>query len=295
LLLENIKKDNISGADEILRKTASYFMENYRTEKFASVSEAKDFIRRVGLELIQTQPRMAPLFNLVNSLFLNCDKQTELTPLIETTRSTINEFLEKTQSAREEIIAFIDPLIQENKTIATYSRSSVVIYILKHLAREKKFKVCLTESRPMFEGRKAALDLADAGLAVTLMVDAAMWECVDSCDLVLVGADSFSDEHIVNKIGTGALVLLAREAGKPVYAVCTTQKYLPPGTNMPDEPQHNANEVWAERTGHINIWNKYFETVNIRLFSGIIKEKGLVGAERFPGVEIPELHPLLKR
>ncbi len=174
MLLENIKKDHISGADEVLQKTATYFLENCRTSIFASASEAKDFIRRAGLELIQAQPRMAPLFNLVNSLFLNCDKHTEPALLIETIRSTINEFLDRNRSAREEILSIISPLIRENMTITTYSRSSLVIFVLKHLAGEKKFNVCLMESRPMFEGRKAALELAEAGVSVTLTVDAAM-------------------------------------------------------------------------------------------------------------------------
>lgn len=295
MLLEILKNDHISGADEILRKAASYLLGNCRTATFASVSEAKDFIRRAGLELIQAQPRMAPLYNLVNRLFLNCDLYTGLTPLIETTISVINDFLDENQSAREKILTFIDPLLKKNATIATYSRSSLVIHVLRQMAREKQFTVCLTESRPMYEGRKAAAELADAGIPVTLMVDAALRKCVDLCDLILVGADTFTDEHVVNKIGTGALALLAREAGKPLYAVCTTQKYLPPGVKMPDEPQHDADEVWAERTGDINMWNKYFETVDTDLFSGIVTEKGLFERKRLPGMVIPEIHSLLKR
>ncbi|MBN2413213.1 hypothetical protein JXQ31_16130 [candidate division KSB1 bacterium] len=294
MLLEILKKDNVAGADELLRKTASYFLENCRTANFAFASETKDFIRRAGLELIQAQPRMAPLFNLVNNLFLNCDQHTDLQSLIETTRSIIKEFLDRCQSAREEIIAVISPLIRENITVTTYSRSSLVIYVLKNLAREKKFNVCLTESRPMFEGRKAALELVEAGVPVTLMVDAAMRECVVLCDLILVGADSFTDEHVVNKIGTGALVLLAREAGKPVYVVCTTQKYLPQGVKMLDEPQHDADEVWAERTGSISIQNKYFEKVNTGLFSGMITEKGLLKTDRLPRMAGMTIHPWLK-
>ena len=295
MILENLKKDNISGADEILRKAASFLLEKCRTAEFASASEAKDFIRETGLELIQAQPRMAPLFNLVNRLLLNCDKHTELSPLVETTISVINNFLDENQSAREKIVTYIDPLIKKKTTVATYSRSSLVIYALRQLAREKKFRICLTESRPMFEGRTAALELAEAGVSVALTVDAAMQDCVDLCDLILVGADSFTDEYVVNKIGTGALALLAREAGKPVYAVCTTQKYLPPGLNMPDEPQHDADEVWAERTGDISIWNKYFEAVDTGLFSGIVTEKGVYDTGRVPQMGKTDVHPLLKR
>jgi len=294
LLLENIKKDNISGADEILRKTASYFLENCRTTNFTSASEAKDFIRRAGLELTRAQPRMAPLFNLVNCLFLNCDRHTELTPLIETTISTINEFLDKTHSAREKIFSHVRPLVQENSTIATYSRSSLVVHILTKLACEMKFKMCLTESRPMYEGRKAALELADAGITVTLMVDAAMRECVKLSDLILIGADSFTDEYVVNKIGTKTLALLSRDMGRPVYVVCTTQKYLSQGIRMPDEPQQNADEVWTDRTEHIHIWNKYFEMVKIGLFSGVITEKGLFDVKHLPRMGKPDIHPCLK-
>ena len=157
--------------------------------------------------------------------------------------------------------------------------------------------VCMTGCRArgaVEVGARFRKELAEAGIPVTLMVDAAMRHCVDMGDLVLVGADSFTDEYVVNKTGTGALVLLAREAGKPVYAVCTTQKYLPPGIKLPDEQQHNADEVWADRTGNINIWNKYFETVDIGLFSGIVTEKGLFEVGRLPGMDLPEIHPLLK-
>ncbi len=63
---------------------------------------------------------------------------------------------------------------------------------------------------------------------------------------------------------------------------------------LPEEPQHDAGEVWADRTGDISVWNKYFEKVNIRLFSAIITEKGLFEVKHFPWMGEVDIHPWLK-
>ncbi|NIU84802.1 MAG: hypothetical protein GWN31_12955, partial [Candidatus Thorarchaeota archaeon] len=101
----------------------------------------------------------------------------------------------------ENTVAMLEGL----ETVITHSHSSTVYLALSH---RPDLRVIIPESRPLFEGRSLAKDLASHGLKVTLMVDAAMAAFAREADAALVGADSvLADGTIVNKIGTRLLAL----------------------------------------------------------------------------------------
>lgn len=65
-------------------------------------------------------------------------------------------------------------LIENGMTIFTHCHSSTVMSILREAKRQgKKFSVNCTETRPLFQGRRTAAELAKAKIPVTLFVDSA--------------------------------------------------------------------------------------------------------------------------
>ena len=131
----------------------------------------------------------------------------------------------------------------------------------------------------MNEGLRLAEDLLQDGMDVTVAVDAAMKEAVSTSDIIFIGADTFSDTFIVNKIGTTALALLAKELNKPMYCMTTTNKYVPPYVKQPEEEDHDRSEVWPGAPNAIKIRNRYFETTPIALLTDLITEKGYFKAK----------------
>ncbi|MEJ2667197.1 MAG: NUDIX domain-containing protein [Deinococcales bacterium] len=86
-------------------------------------------------------------------------------------------------------------------------------------------RVIVCESRPGAEGRALAGRLAEAGLSVVVVPDAAVaWALeAEQAELVLLGADAvMEDGALVNKVGTRPAALAARAAGVRVLAAAAT-------------------------------------------------------------------------
>ncbi len=133
----------------------------------------------------------------------------------------------------------------------------------------------LTESRPMNEGRLAATELAEAGISVTLVVDAALDVCAREAEMIVVGADRFSEVQVTNKIGTRLLASCARDRSCPIYVLADSQKFLPEVFHMPPESGHPLNEIWTERPVTVSCRNVYFEETPVNWFDGIFTEEGM--------------------
>ena len=271
---EDIKNDNLSGAAEILQNTAACWLREIQNNRAPNLQMSLDALRRRGLEIIAMHPRMAPLFNLVNSVLCAGEAAKSVDHLRQKAEQAIRNVLDQLETASAQLIRLADDLIPPAAKVLTYSKSSIIMSLFFDLhKRHKTFQALLCESRPMLEGQKAASELAQSGISATLFVDAAMGLAVQECDIVLVGADSFSEAGVVNKIGTWALALLAREANKPIYCLAPMLKYLPQAQARPDK-MHSIKEVWPETPPGVQIVNRYFENTPIELFTKVLTEEG---------------------
>jgi translation initiation factor 2B subunit (eIF-2B alpha/beta/delta family) len=154
--------------------------------------------------------------------------------------------------------------------VLTHSRSSVVEKILISAYRKVPFHLIVTESRPNNEGHLLAESLAEQGIPVTFIVDAAAGTIHP--DMVLVGADAVTPSHVVNKIGT---VLLA--AKFPLYVACTTHKFTSEDVEIDEEDPH---EVLAHAHPRITVKNYYFDRTPLHMVTGFVTEKGILSAEK---------------
>ena len=149
-------------------------------------------------------------------------------------------------------------------------------------------RTLVCETRPLLQGsRLTAWELEREGIPYTLIADAtaAAMMAGGAVSHVVVGADRIAaNGDVVNKIGTYALAVLAREHGVPFLAVAptsTVDRSTPSGADVPVE-ERSAEEVRglslfgrpAAPPGAV-VANPAFDRTPARFVSGIVTEQGV--------------------
>jgi len=139
------------------------------------------------------------------------------------------KFAEASLTARSKIAETGSQFIQTNSTILTHGCSRVVLALLAHASRQhhKNFNVVVLEGRPDASGVKMATLIREhVGVPVKIMLDSASGHAVESCDMVICGAEGVVENGgVINKIGTYPLSVLAKCHGKPVYVAAESYKF----------------------------------------------------------------------
>ncbi|MDZ4251072.1 MAG: S-methyl-5-thioribose-1-phosphate isomerase [Sulfuritalea sp.] len=141
--------------------------------------------------------------------------------------------------------------------------------------------VWVSETRPRNQGLLTAWELAEAGVAHTLIADnaAGLLLMQGKVDLVIVGADRIAaNGDTANKIGTYLKALAARAHGVPFYVAAplsTIDYACPSGAQIPIE-QRAADELGA---GAVPVANPAFDVTPAALIGGIISERGIAAAD----------------
>jgi len=240
-----MKQDKISGAAEIETKAMDYI------SKYLGKKELfeKCFI------MLSLYPSMASIWNIANFAFLYGKEA--------------KEKFEEMKKANEKVVEHGKKVIRDGYTILTYSRSSTVAKILK-ACKNKDIKIICSESRPKYEGRKLAKELCNQ-FEVVLTTDAALFSFLDEADVVITGADAILSDGIVNKVGTSALALYAKERKKPIYVASSSYKTFP----FVFIKEEDGKEIWKNAPEEIKLRNFYFDLTPSRYISHFITEKGV--------------------
>eukprot|EP00560_Eucampia_antarctica_P002179 CAMPEP_0197840638 /NCGR_PEP_ID=MMETSP1437-20131217/45720_1 /TAXON_ID=49252 ORGANISM="Eucampia antarctica, Strain CCMP1452" /NCGR_SAMPLE_ID=MMETSP1437 /ASSEMBLY_ACC=CAM_ASM_001096 /LENGTH=394 /DNA_ID=CAMNT_0043450275 /DNA_START=256 /DNA_END=1440 /DNA_ORIENTATION=+ len=169
-----------------------------RGERFAGISlAARDRIAQVGRSFIQ-------------------DGQTVLTH--GWSRVVASLLLKASKRKQFEII------VLEGRPDASGAKAAKIFAV--KASKRKQFEIIVLEGRPDASGAKAAKIFADAGIPTTVVLDSAVGYVMERVDLVIVGAEGVVENGgIVNKIGTYATAIVARELGKPFYVAAESYKF----------------------------------------------------------------------
>ncbi|HTK32572.1 MAG TPA: hypothetical protein VL332_11495 [Candidatus Saccharimonadaceae bacterium] len=183
-------------------------------------------------------------------------------------------------AARAAVARQAASLVTESESwIATLSSSGAVREALLAAHRAGRApRVLIGEGRPRCEGRVLAAALAAAGIPVWLVVDAALPLLLAHARMVWLGADAVTDQGVLNKIGSFAVALAAREHSVPVYALAERRKFLPATTAALRIVERPPDEVWDAPVEGVSPRNIYFELVPMALLRGIVVEDGALGA-----------------
>jgi translation initiation factor 2B subunit (eIF-2B alpha/beta/delta family) len=289
-LVDTIHADNTSGAAELARMAAIGVLEWIDQTASMSPHAWKAELSALASGLYMAQPAMAPLFHLANEILLALEATAVQHAPQPRVQGVVQTFLEHLTHANERLALAALGLLPPGARVLTFSYSSSILSVLLEAhARQHLSAVFCTESRPMLEGQRLARELAGAGIAVELGIDAAVTTFTERADMVLVGADSITIHGVVNKLGTTSLALACRHAGLPCYVVADHHKCFPAGAAAPPFSQLKPEaEVWPNPPPGVTIWNAYFECTPMTLFSGIVGEDGLRG----PADVLRQLHVL---
>ena len=269
--LAAIARDRRSGAAELALRAVTALQTWLRQHPEPSEAELTEIAR----VLLRAQPSMAPILRLANCVALAADDENPSNALWPAAR----DMRDVLRTAPRRIARQFAAALRRSRLwdIATYSYSATVVEALRR-ARSRIRSVRCSESRPSMEGRAMAARLASAGIHVVLETDASLFSRVQEQDLVVLGADQIGERSFVNKIGTETIVGRATGAGKPVWVLADTTKFLPLGISLAArrlaaKPQP-AWEVWRTPPRGVRISNDYFAPTHYRPGVRVLTERG---------------------
>jgi ribose 1,5-bisphosphate isomerase len=285
--IEAIRRDRVHGAGWIARKAVGVLLQSLQDAPTATPEAFLAYVREVGQTLADAQPTMAAVSNSVGAVVLAAADKGHTARSDTMRRAAVAQarrIVDSWDQIAPRIVLHAEAALPPG-TILTHSSSATTLAVLERLG-QKGVPVIATESAPLHEGRTTVRLLTRLGVNVTMIADAQAAAVMGDAALVLVGADTvFSDGSVVNKVGTYALALLAREARIPFYVATETlkvsstrpkRKLLRPATGPTPRGE-------AERTPPA----VYFDLTPARLVTAIITEEGCLATG--------EIGPLARR
>jgi translation initiation factor eIF-2B subunit delta len=139
----------------------------------------------------------------------------------------IDNFIrEKIQAADALIAESASSKITDGDTILLYGKSSVVLKtLLLAKAKRKTFKIIVVDSKPLFEGKRMAKDLAAAGfedIEYTLLAGVSHCKATKA----ILGAHAMmSNGRLFSRCGTALVAMTARKQDIPVMVCCESLKF----------------------------------------------------------------------
>jgi eIF-2B alpha/beta/delta-like uncharacterized protein len=273
-LLLSIAEDRHHGA-EWLSNAALGTMIAYALNASADTADKlQEAMRSYARRIAESRPSMTPITNKLGVFYSSLPEGATLSELRAEATKQASLMIKESRKDKSRLVENARNVLGDPCTVFTFSDSSTVMDVVLGLGVKN---VVVTESRPQMEGRNLAERLAGMGVNVLLVVDAAAAMFMESADVAVVGADSvLHDGGIVNKVGTRAVALAARDQDVPFYVVCSTSKfnvmnYLGCGVELEEKDPAEVAEIEG-----VEVRNPYFELVPGRLVTGIITERGVM-------------------
>ncbi len=279
--IESIGQDRTHGASWLARDAANVLTHWLEECPAQTAAELLSHLREAARALAQAQPSMAAVSNAVGAVVLAAGEKAPggLPAMRRAALARARQIIDSWEKVSQRIVRQAERALPPG-AIMTHSYSATTFAVLERLA-SKGSPIIVTESAPLNEGRTTARLLARLSVAVTLISDAQAAAFMPEAAAVLVGADTvFANGAVVNKVGTCALALLARNARIPFYVATETLKVAPgrPG------PTQEAPE---ERQPGLAIPAVYFDLTPSRLVTALITEEGVFAPK--------EIRPLARR
>jgi translation initiation factor 2B subunit (eIF-2B alpha/beta/delta family) len=257
-----------------------------------------EILRKIKSVEIQGARNIAKSAIYAYSLFPNPQSKKKLLSLRPTEPMLMNvldkieknpqeKIIKHFKEAQDKINISVFELIKNKDKIFTHCHSTNVVNALIYSKKNgKNFEVYNTETRPLFQGRKTATELAKARIKITTFIDSAILMIIEKenkkdetyATKIFIGADALLKEGVINKIGSRMIAEIAKEKKVPLYIIADSWKFTK--KKVPIE-QRKLNEVWNRAPKNILIRNPCFEFVPKKYITAIISEKGVLSYNNF--------------
>jgi len=202
--------------------------------------EALSRIRTAGRVLEQSRPTFA--FKDLGGRVITWAEQAlaegkDISSFLE---GRILGFLDHLKALRIRRAGYAAALINDGDAVLTHCNVSGEMVLIGRACREggKSVRFYATETRPYFQGRLTAWELAGDGFDVTMVPDSSVAGllCERRCQLVMVGSDRVAlNGDIVNKVGTFQLAVAAKTFEVPFYVLVQEPGTVARGEDIPVE------------------------------------------------------------
>lgn len=294
-LTARLASESQVGAVEVAIQAADILLEEAHTGITQTPDEFRKQMLGIGRALIQAQPMVAPIINMVNRVLWAIDEAPSEDELSVEAARVIEDYRRQLRQHALTVAEEALTLIADGSTIVTISYSTTIQYALRHAQRSRRrFRVICAESRPTMEGRRTAAELARYGIPATLMADTAATAAVERAHLVLVGADMLSTRGLINKVGTHGLACVAQSCRVPFYSLCGSDKFLLNGLRLPEQPMVQQQDLWPDAPPQVAIEHWPYDVTSLEFVSSIITEHGPLPVAAIEAwLAASKLHPLL--
>ncbi|MCK4531346.1 MAG: S-methyl-5-thioribose-1-phosphate isomerase [Candidatus Aenigmarchaeota archaeon] len=296
--LMDIKSVKIQGAESVAKASIEALISYFSKKKFKKESVFLSKFSSLSKRLMETRPTEPLLRNSIRFVEKEIGSEGDPNEMVKRMFGACRQALYHYEVAEKSIADIGSNKIEDGMKIFTHCHSSSVTGSLKRAKEQgKKFEVFNTETRPLFQGRITAKELAKAKIPVKHFVDSGARVALKECDLMFIGADAITSEgKVINKIGSEMFALVAEKYGVPVYVLADSWKFDPQSIYGIPEPieKRSSKEVWAKAPRGVEILNIAFERVNPDLIAAIISELGVYTPENFVS-EVRRTYPWLSR
>jgi ribose 1,5-bisphosphate isomerase len=286
--VEEIKSMKIRGAGKIARFAVETLGKIVEVSNAKTPNELFIELHEASKKLLSSRPTAVSLPNgirfVMHKTNLLLKEKLSIEEFKKEVLAIVKEFINKSEGALNKIAVFGAKRIEDGETIMTHCNSAAVIAILKKAYNEgKNFKVYVTETRPLYQGRITAKQLGEAGIKTILIIDSAARYFMNKVDKVLVGADAVAvNGAVVNKIGTSMIALAAYEARTQFLVAAETYKFSP--ETMIGELIHIEERSWKEIISNeelkeilnCEVKNPAFDVTPPEYIDAIITEEGVI-------------------
>jgi ribose 1,5-bisphosphate isomerase len=277
-IVKNIKELHIQGAEKIAVAAVEAFSLKLKETK------NKQELESVYEELKNLRPTEPALRNALKYCLSNYEQNPDIGNFV------INFF----KDAKKKIAEYGAKKIQDGMIVFTHCHSSTVEAIAIEAKKQgKNFVIYNTETRPRFQGRTTAENLAKAGIPVVHFVDSAARTYLKKADIFLFGCDAVTSEgKLFNKIGTEFIAEFTSQNRIPSYSCTNSWKFDPETVYGFEEviEERDPAEVWENPPAGVTIKNPAFEITSPDVLTGIITEIGIFKPEVLV-LEIQKYYP----
>lgn len=287
IIYNDIKKLNIQGATNVAIATLEGMKKYLKITKEIDPQLMYNEIIEVGKYLAHARVNEPLAVNGVTYISHCFTKKNSVLPRIEIMKQEMEEFcnnyLELIENCKRELVDYGTRNLFNFDKLLTHCHSSTAVALIKSLGKgDHDFETFCTETRPLFQGRKTAKSLVDAGIKTTLIADSAAESFVigrgsTPVDAIFIGCDQITPKgHAINKIGSWGIAMSAHYVGKPVYIITPMLKLdIESGVDVEIEVRE-SRELWDDAPKGLIMYNPAFEIVDNVLITGYVTEVGII-------------------
>jgi len=279
---DDIKTITIQWATNIAREACKIMAKEFSDAQFADRDELKKFFDEASQMLIdarETEPLLRNGMKYAKSKLKWWSSAKEIS-------EAFLEYLwwiEREEEIRPKLWA---ELIHDGDDVFTHCHSKSVIDILVKARNDwKKIHVYNTETRPLYQWRKTSLDLLNAWVPDTMVVDSSawffvdntLWNTVDIKEIFLWSDCIKPDWTVINKIWSFSIWLSAWNSWVPLYVVWSLLKI--DTTDKVWIETRSGKELRPEAPDWLDIVNFAFDRIPHKCITGIITEFGVIRPE----------------